>query len=123
MREVVIPRQKTERGVQGPAPAAPAPVPAPALPAKEGRPRRRSRRGPRLRDYLVSYDGRFIGHFRARHPLPPRLAFGQIARELRSKLVHFLPEKMALHRPVKLRVSSPSEAEASARGDFSWFED
>jgi hypothetical protein len=71
----------------------------------------------------VSYDGKFIAHFRAPKPLLPRVAFGQVAREMRAKLPQFDPEKLTIHKPVKLRVGKPAAAEASARGEFNWFEE
>ncbi len=78
----------------------------------------------RQRDFLIQYQGRFIGHFHSRRPLTPKVAFGHVARELRIKTAEFVPEQLFLYRPVKLRVKSPASAEASASdGAFSWFEE
>ena len=85
---------------------------------------RRRLRGPvRQKDFIVSYDGRFIGHFRAHRPSTVLVAFGQVARELRAQRPDFNPELLALYRPVKLRVKSHTGAEeAAAGGAFHWFQ-
>jgi len=76
----------------------------------------------RQRDFLIRYDGAFIGHYHATKPVLPRLAFGQIARELKHKLPGFDPALLELFRPVKLRVLGVARAVAEAAGDFSWFD-
>ncbi len=76
----------------------------------------------RQRDFLIRYDGRFIGHYHSAKPILPRLAFGQIAQELKHKLPVFDPALLELFRPIKLRVQGVARALAEAAGDFSWFD-
>jgi hypothetical protein len=145
LREFVIPAKRRERasGAQKPAaspktggppkpgaapkpPAASAPKneePVVVLAEREPQTKKELPRGPvRQRDFIVEYDGRFIGHYHAVKPLTARIAFGQVARELRTQVVHFTAEKLALYRPHKLRVKGLAAAEvAAAGGEFLWF--
>ncbi|MGH9362191.1 MAG: hypothetical protein ACRD2T_09755 [Thermoanaerobaculia bacterium] len=115
VREYLIPAEGRKP------PQAAARPPAAVLP--EGEPRGSAPRARlRERDFIFRYDGRFLGHFRARRPVTPRFAFGQVARELRSRLPDFKPELLTLYLPIKLRVKCFAGAEvAAAGGAFDWF--
>jgi hypothetical protein len=116
LREFIIsPQQKPEQAPAGGA--------APTVILPDGTAQYRPKAPVRQRDFMVRYDGRFIGHYRAIRPMTPRVAFGQVAREMRAQRLDFNPELLALYRPVKLRVKGYAGAEvAAAGGAFLWFE-
>jgi len=123
VREFIIPADaKTEPPAKAAAqaPAMEGAAPVVILPGDAPRPRFKT--PSRQRDFIIQYDGQFIGHFRALRPVTPRFAFGQVARELRAQRADFAPERLALFRPVKLRIHSHAAAEvAAAGGAFVWF--
>ncbi len=91
-----------------PAEDAPQRVEARALPASPraaaAPPRAGRRRGER--NFVVAYDGRFVGVFEAEEELTPREAFVRVAGDLSCRK-DFDPEKVQLYKPVLLRSARP----------------
>jgi hypothetical protein len=77
----------------------------------------------RLHDFIVRYDGKFIGHFRARRPLEPKEAFARIREELAKMITGFRPELLALFQPVRLRTGGASARAEGPGGELIWFKD
>lgn len=79
-------------------------VPAAGEGARPTSPRRARRR--KERNFVVAYDGRFIGVFEARQELTPNEAFVRVAGDLACRK-DFDPEKIRLYKLVLLRGARP----------------
>ncbi len=140
MREVVIPGKRRSGGrpkadskaVEIPVVILPAPSRSSSIgersPSARPSPPPRSAASPRpthkarkQRDFIVRYDGRFICHFRSRRPLSSRIAFLQVARELKEKIPGVALDRLVLFRPVKLGASSSRVSKVPPDGSFFWF--
>ncbi len=58
------------------------------------------------RNFVVAYEGRFVGVFEAEEELTPREAFLRVAGDLSGRK-DFDPEKLQLYKPVLLRSARP----------------
>lgn len=83
----------------------------PAVPAA---PRRRGER-----NFLVRYDGHFVGVFEAEEDLTPRQAFILVARDLAAADPAFAPEKLEIFKPVLLKAARPAKGLGAIRGKLS----
>lgn len=85
-------------------------------------PTKRARRKTRQRDFVVAYQGKFLGHYRSRRAIAPRVAFAIVARELRKRSGGFAPEHLELYRPTRLSVRNRTgAANTPDDGEFNWF--
>jgi hypothetical protein len=76
-------------------------------------PRPARRRGER--NFVVAYDGRFVGVFEAEEELTPREAFLRVAGDLSCRK-NFDPEKLQLYKPVLLRSARPPKGSKFVSG-------
>lgn len=75
------------------------------------------------RSLLVSYGGEFLGIYHAPGKITNRKAYGIVAAVLREELPDFDPERLELHRPVRLPGPPVSELlSPPAIGRFKRFE-
>ena len=87
--------------------------------ARKGKPTRSE-----PRDFLVSYEGVFVGVYRAPRRVTNRTAFGIVGRELQRKLgEHFDPRSLELFKPVRLQIDRPESFEEFSHGSFQWLLD
>ncbi len=88
--------------------AAPAEHAAPGTAACElaAPPRPARRRGER--NFLVAYEGKFVGVYEAEEELTPNEAFLRVAGDLASRK-DFDPRKLQLYKPVLLRSARPAK--------------
>ncbi len=75
------------------------------------------------RDFIIAYDGVFIGHFRSRRRITNRTAFQQVARQLHSTTSSFDVRKLQLYRPVPVDVEISESLSEISDGAFMWFAD
>ncbi len=94
----------------------------PAKPAKKSKTKTGSSNQKPYRDFIIAYDGVFIGHFRSRKRILNRTAFQRVARQMRSTASSFDEAKLQLYRPVPIEVNDPDSLEISD-GAFMWFGD
>lgn len=74
------------------------------------------------RDYIIAYDGSFIGHYRAPRPTTGRVALEAIAERLADKIgSSFELSKLSLFKPVKIRVRREAIDPEVQHGVFDWF--
>ena len=76
-------------------------------------PRAARRRGER--NFVVAYEGRFVGVFEAEEELTPREAFVRVAGDLSCRK-DFDPEKVQLYKPVLLRSARPAKGSKFVSG-------
>ena len=97
----------------------------PEKPAKKakGKTKRGSSHHKPYRDFIIAYDGVFIGHFRARKRILNRTAFQQVARQMHSITRSFDVRKLQLYRPVPIEVKTPDSLPGVSDGAFMWFSD
>ena len=75
------------------------------------------------RDFIIAYDGVFVGHFRSRKRITNRTAFQQVARQMHSTTSAFDVRKLKLFRPVPVAVEIPESLAEISDGTFMWFSD
>ena len=73
------------------------------------------------RDFIIAYDGRFVGHFRTTRRVSNRGVFKKIAERLAEDIDDFEATKVSVYRPVALKVD-PSVFDESGEDAFDWFE-
>ncbi len=113
--------------------AEPAVVPALNQSAKKAseKPRKRGQRKAKTtkkatgqkpyRDFIIAYEGVFIGHYRCEKRITNRTAFQRVARQLESALTTFDAENLELYRPVLLKITIPDALSECSDGTFEWF--
>ncbi|HVR73143.1 MAG TPA: hypothetical protein VMT52_02375 [Planctomycetota bacterium] len=67
------------------------------------------------RDFIIAYDGAFVGFFEAVEEISPREAFMRIAQEMSEKET-FDAAKLELYKPVLLKSARPSKTVCVVRG-------
>lgn len=67
------------------------------------------------RDFIIAYDGAFVGFFQAVEEIAPREAFMRIAQEMSEK-ESFDAAKLELYKPVLLKSARPSKTVCVVRG-------
>ncbi len=79
--------------------------------------------GEAQRDFIIAYDGHFIGHFQSTRRIMTRSAFHKVARALLSSMSpsEFDVRKIELYKPIPLRVDYPESLEEISDGSFEWF--
>ena len=103
-------------------------TPAPSPEASENKPpvvekaRKDSSQDP-FRDFIIAYDGVFLGHYRSAKRITNRTAFQNVARVLASSTDDFAIEKLHLYKPVRLEVTLPGSLDEITGGQFHWFFD
>ena len=97
------------------------------FPAATARPREESRPAPREakagssprkrgeRQFIIAYDGVFVGFFEAVEEVTPREAYVRVAQDL-AEDESFAPEKLSLYKPVLLRSARPARGVNVIRG-------
>jgi hypothetical protein len=108
--------------VAGSATAGPA---APRSPARApGAPRARKGREPsgqQQKDYIIAYDGAFLGHYRSQRRITNRTAFARIAQRLEECVEGFDISRLEIYRPVPVKVERPDSVSDILDGSFNWF--
>lgn len=74
-----------------------------------------------VRDFIIAYDGRFIGHFRSLKRITNRKAFVKAAQRLVDVIDDFDLERLEIFKPVALAVARPENAEEIREEIFNWF--
>lgn len=83
--------------------------------------KRREERPPR--DFIVAYDGMFIGHYRSSRWVSSQAAFKVVARELQQGMEMPLDlELLDLYKPTALKFRKPRDVDGVGDGKFSWFQ-
>jgi hypothetical protein len=72
-------------------------------------------------DFLIAYDGKFLGQFRPAKRITNRTAFCKVARELLRTVEDFDIGKLALYKAVPLHVELPPSLPEVNDGSFCWF--
>ncbi len=78
---------------------------------------------PNHRDFIMAYDGSFVGHFRTNRHITNKRAFQKAATALRDKMNDFDPRQLKLYRPVLIKVENPESIPYVDGESFSWFGD
>jgi hypothetical protein len=73
------------------------------------------------KDFIVAYDGRFIGHFRSEKRISNRKVFEKTARRLQEGFDEFDIRLLEIYKPVKLKVDTPEDMSKIGEGAFQWF--
>lgn len=74
------------------------------------------------RDFIIAYDGTFIGHYQAPRRTTGRTALQMVAHRLEEKLgAGFNLDKLELFRPVRLRIDREKVNKDLVEGSFEWF--
>ncbi len=74
------------------------------------------------RDFVISYDGAFIGHYRTEKRMTNKMVFQIIAHAMKEKLGRkFDLSKVELYKPVLLKCERPQTHEKFGEGTFAWF--
>jgi len=85
-----------------------------------GNTRKASQQEP-YRDFIVSYQGEFVGHYRSSKRVTNRTAFQKVARVMMSSIDDFELEKLRLYRPVPLDIEPPESLDEISDESFHWF--
>ena len=83
-----------------------------------------SRRAPpkTQRDFIICYDGIFVGHFRSQRRITNRSAFKLIGQQMIGILgEEFDPNHLELFKPVPLKLRGPQSRAELCVGEFNWF--
>lgn len=112
-----------ERADENPAPAITEPARIEKKPrvVRQPKPPSRTPSQPEpYRDFIIAYEGTFIGHYRSSKRITNRTAFRKIAQELRESIDTFDMRKLKIYRPVPLEVELPDELPEASEEAFRW---
>ncbi len=73
------------------------------------------------RDFIIAYDGSFVGHFRTEKRITNKKAFQKAATALRDKIYDFDPRQLQLFRPVLIKIENPESIPYVDGESFNWF--
>lgn len=116
------PRGEPEPAVQPPPARRPRGKTEPKPSGREGKPGRPHQpQRQHRRDFVVSYQGHFIGHYRSARRISNRKAFEKVAALLQSSIDDFDIRELEIYKPVLLAVERPDSIDEISDGSFEWF--